>query len=47
MNLESEQLFKLNLAIRRDAIAKPTISSLLKIADDSGNLFYLPVKAEQ
>jgi len=47
MNLEAGQSLKLNLSIRRDFIDKPEISSLLKIADDLGNRFYLPIRAEQ
>ncbi|ETR66549.1 MAG: hypothetical protein OMM_05598 [Candidatus Magnetoglobus multicellularis str. Araruama] len=47
MNLEAEQSLKFTLSIRRNSIGEPKVSSLLKIADDLGNRFYLPVRAEQ
>jgi len=47
MNLESGQSQKFTICIRRDSILTETISSILKIADDLGNRYYLPIRAQQ
>ncbi|ETR69077.1 MAG: hypothetical protein OMM_04168 [Candidatus Magnetoglobus multicellularis str. Araruama] len=45
--IEAGESVKLRLAIRQNDIHAPTVSNLLKVADDLGNRFYIPVRAEQ
>ena len=45
--MEAGESVKFRLSIRRNDIRTDTVSSLLKFADDLGNRFYLPVRAEQ
>ena len=45
--MEAGESVKFRLAIRRNDMNAATVSSLLKVADDLGNRFYIPVIAEQ
>ena len=47
MVMEAGQSVKFRLAIRRDIIISDLVSSLIKISDDLGNRFFVPVIAEK
>ncbi|KPA17911.1 hypothetical protein MHK_001870, partial [Candidatus Magnetomorum sp. HK-1] len=45
--MEAGQLIKFRLAVRRDMIQADSVSSLIKISDDLGNRFFMPVIADK
>ncbi|KPA13910.1 hypothetical protein MHK_005883 [Candidatus Magnetomorum sp. HK-1] len=45
--METGQSVQLGIAVRRNMIQADSVSSLIKISDDLGNRFFVPVTADK